>query len=142
VAFGVTNVLEPTPPGTPPPGPSTTTPPTSAFTQYANTSNPFGTQPGPSVFASGGGTAPQTPQPSTGGATIGGVAPGRGWRPFGDPYSVPATLSDDLQSAYIAKPATESVFGAEVFMREQAKKREAEAAKRAAAGQGQGQEHG
>lgn len=136
---------------TPPPGTASAP----AFTQYASSSNLFpAQQQGPSIFATS-----QPLAPATSGAAqvgIGGAAVAQGWRPFGDAYSVTATLSDDLRAAAIRPAEIQRVFGADAFVMEEARVREearareeaaAQAAARAAAqaaafAQGQGQRQG
>lgn len=84
-------------------------------------------------MASGGGTLPQLPQNGTGIGVGGSTTPANAWRPFGDAYSITATLSDDLRRSNIQTPEIQGVFGAEAFVREQAQMK-AELAARAAAG--------
>ncbi len=115
-AFGVTDVVQPTPTLDPNnPAFMPTTDPLTGFQLYATDHSPFGVLWAPDDWLMSG-----TQQAGPfGGQRNQPLAPApAAWQPFGTPYSVVTTVSDDLARAGVNVNELQGVFGGDVYMRQ------------------------
>jgi hypothetical protein len=89
---------------------------TTGFTAYASANSPFGQAAGAS-WLTGAAVADHHP-PAWSAAPLGLAGAATPWAPYGTPYSVEATVDEDLRAAGVKPREAANVFGSEAYIRQ------------------------